>query len=456
MLIFMVLLSNIGILLSGKVIEIPEIKVKVVRLINLLLVSTILYSILYISALNFVPPLEDQDSEVQGTAYGLMHELEPYMVTNRQTVYFFAHPLLHHFYIGNAFLFLDELDEVSYYHDSALEAKGSIEKGAARELLDKIWERDFRKFIVNPHLLATRMSNLFFGVLLFYFLVFFLYSLTNSFFLSMVGPFMYFTFPEVFVRSSYGGYMAIENLSFLLIAYLYYSKISCRSNNNFVYLLAGIFGGLVSQKIVVIAIPMIICDIIYKEGSIYEKIKAPLGNKILQGILISIFFFAGYGLIIDPPDFINDFLMIHMMNRFRFNDVRFIFPNRMVPPGTIIYPSIYELWMEFSKHLGFPFLLFAVPISVSTIFRTKSRESFFGFWFLAGSIIFSVADVRQTKNLMLVILPLIIPLIVTISRSRQWVKYAVYAVLIFIGYHNIRVILRVAKDFSTITPSPFW
>lgn len=453
MLISLVLLSNVGIYFSKPLLEVPQIPLNKIRLVELLLLSIILYTILYGSALRIVPPLEDHDSETQGTAYGLMHKLEPYMVTNRHAVYFFAHPLLLHFYIGNSFLLLDELDEVSYYYDSALEGEKTVDKTNARELLDNIWKRDFQKFVANPHLLATRMSNLFFSVLIFYFLFLFLYSATDSYLLSLSGPVLYFTFPEVFVRSSYGGYMAIENFSTLMIAYLFFFKERFQSNNYCnatLFLFSGLFGGFASQKILIVVIAMVIWDFTGHDGTFWEKARASLKNRIVQGILLGTILFWGYGFLVDSRTFIEDYLKQHAVYRFRLDDVRFTFSNK------IWYPSIGDLWKEFCGHLGFPFLFVALPITVYTLFRIKLRESFFGLWFMVGAVLFSITDWRQTKHLMIIILPLIIAMIIYISKSRQWVRIVFFFIFVFLVQNNLRVIISLAKDFSTVSPSPIW
>lgn len=453
MMILLVPLSNIGILLSKSIEKIPQIKLRKNGFAVLFLLSILLYSILYVSALRFVPPLEDQDSETQGTSYGLMHELKPYMVTNRGTIYFFAHPLLLHFYTGNSALLLEELDEMSYYYDSALEGKKILDKANAREMLNQIWQNDFQKFKATPHLLATRMSNIFFSVLLFYFLFFFLYSSTNSFFLSLAGPILYFTFPEVFVRSSYGGYMAIENFSLVVMAYLYFFKDRLKIDENYknaLFFLSGVFGGFASQKMAIIVMAMVINNFITVDGNLWVKFKGSLNNRIIQGVIVGTVLLGGYGFLIDSRTFIDDYLRTHIADRFRLDDVRF------THSSSIWYPSIIELWKEFSRHLGFPFLFVAVPLSVYSLSRIKSNESFFGLWFMAGAVAFSMTDWRQTKHLMLIILPLIIFMILFISRSQQWVKIVFFIMLIFLVYNNIEIIISIANDFSTISPTPIW
>jgi hypothetical protein len=247
--------------------------------------------------------------------------------------------------------------------------------------------------------------------------------------------------------------MAIENFSLLIISYLFFFKDRFEYNwnySNILFLLSGVFGGLVSQKILIVVIAMVIWDFTCHDGTFFEKARASLNNRIVQGVLLGTILFWGYGFLVDSRAFIEDYIKQHFVYRFRLDDVRFTFSNK------IWYPSITDLWKEFCGHLGFPFLFVALPLTVFTLFRIKRKESFFGLWFMAGAVLFSITDWRQTKHLMIIILPLIIAMIIYISKSRQWVKIVFFFMLVFLVQNNIKVIISLAKDFSTISPSPIW
>jgi len=96
--------------------------ITVLSLISLL-IACLAYILFYWSALRVVPPIADHDMEVQGTAYGLMRRLRPYYVSDRGEYYFFAHPLLLHFYNGHTILFSDTLDDMKYYHQNVSKAR---------------------------------------------------------------------------------------------------------------------------------------------------------------------------------------------------------------------------------------------------------------------------------------------------------------------------------------------
>ena len=71
----------------------------------------------YLYGAMFVVPEEqyDHDLEVQGTGYGLLTRFEPFLLTDRNTIYYFAHPPLLHYYAAASFLYYDELDHLKYY-----------------------------------------------------------------------------------------------------------------------------------------------------------------------------------------------------------------------------------------------------------------------------------------------------------------------------------------------------
>ena len=58
-----------------------------------------------------VPPLEDHDMEVRGTAWGLATTLEPWFQTNREVYRAFAHPILFHVHVAESLVVTGEIDQ---------------------------------------------------------------------------------------------------------------------------------------------------------------------------------------------------------------------------------------------------------------------------------------------------------------------------------------------------------
>jgi len=459
MLIYLFLVSNIGIFLPKRTENLLKRKMQFKHLFFILIFSILIYSILYMGATRYVPPLEDHDMETQGTAYGIMHYLKPHMVTNRGTVYFFAHPLMLHFYIGYTSLFLDQLDGLSYYYQSAISAEKELTEKKSKEMLFKNWRGDLHKFFADPHLLATRMPNIFFSSLSLIILFYLLFTVTQSFIISATGPIIFFTIPEVFVRSSYGGYMAVDTFCLLIMIYLYmHNNVNQNQGKLFEVLLflSGCFAALIDQKTVVFIMAVALMRIFNERGNLFAKLTSPLYDRMIQGFILGILIFWLYGFLVNPRAFIEDQITYHLVQRFSLNDVRMTSSQIVNDVKNLEYPSIAGLWKEFSNHLGFPFLIVAMPLTVYSIFKINEKKAVLGLWFLSGGILFSLTDWRQTKHLMLIILPLIIATLIFVSRTRLWIRSIFFIIFAFVIFNNIHIIIKLTKDFTAVSPTPIW
>ena len=83
-----------------------------------------------LAALKLVPPLEDHDMEVRGTAYGLVSDFKPYFLTNRELYLPMAHPLLFHAQVAESLVLTGEIDAVRPSYESAREAEAATEPTA--------------------------------------------------------------------------------------------------------------------------------------------------------------------------------------------------------------------------------------------------------------------------------------------------------------------------------------
>ena len=459
MLVFLFLVSNTGIFFSKRTENLLNQKSKSKYLILVLFFSIFVYLILYMGATRFIPPLEDHDMETQGTAYGIIHYLKPHMVTNRGTVYFFAHPLMLHLYIGYTSLFLDQLDDLSYYYQSAISAEKELEEKNSKEMLFKNWRSDLKRFFGDPHLLATRMPNIFFSCLSSIVLFYLLYPITKSFILSVTGPIIFFSIPEIFVRSSYGGYMAVTIFFLLIMTYLYmHNNVNENQRKLFDILLflSGLFGAFTNQKTVIFAMAVALMRIFNEKGNIFTKLTSPLSDKIIQGFFLGTMIFWLYGLWVNPRAFYEDQITYHLAQRFSLDDIQLTSSQILNHSKKFAYPSITEVWKEFSNHLGFPFLLIATPLTIYSLSRIKEKKAVLGLWFCVGGILFSLTDWRQTKHLMLIIPPLIISTLIFVSKTKLWMRLIFLIIFVFLIYNNIQIIIKLTKDFTTVSPTPIW
>lgn len=501
-LIYLVVVTNVGILFSRPIGWVTPSFVKDSKSPALWLAPLLLlYGCLYYGAASIVPGLEDHDVVTQSTAYGITRTLKPLTLTDRLGVYDFDRPSLSRFYHAQAFLFSDRLDDVKHYYDTALTARdieGTELREGMRIPLAKAaedWEinvpdyqivrvdsgkvtldrelpkegvtvdvatikdrwmrglvvRQYQRFFADPQLLETRMPNLFFSVVTGAVLFFILLYLTGSQLLSLFGVILYFSFPEIFVRSCYGGYMPITNFSLAVMfcLYLVYSQGRGEQTDvNVALFLTGIFAALSNHKAVIL--PLAIgAAILFGHDTVKRRLRYCLTNRAVVGFAAGTALFWIYGLAINARAFITDHLGTHILHRLLHYNVF----------GYTGYPSAGGLWREFNHSLGIPFLIMAVAIiacSLKYLRREEKGSSVWTFWFLIGAVLFSVVDWRQTKHLMLIVLPLVIAMITFISKQNRIARSGLVIVLVYVVLRNLHMILRLANDFSVIEPSAGW
>jgi hypothetical protein len=396
--------------------------------------------------------MEDLDNEAQGTAYGLINHLKPYMVTNRRMIYYFAHPPLLHFYIGATSLFCGKLEELSYYYKAAKRAETQLGMKISEDDLEKIWLKNLKTFFERPLLLSTRMPSIFFSALTGLTFIFFLKHFIHSYLILVMAPLLYFTLPEVFVRSCFAGYMAIDNFILLIMAYLSitHTKESKGPHLNYLFVLSGCFAALADQKTLIFPLALL-CTIMIERGTgIIGRLKSAFSHPLIVGFAIGIAIYFAYGIWVDAKTFIDDQVMWHFIDRFRLGDIR------MTHSSEIWYPSIMEVWREFGHNLGYYFLFIGAITAIYSLKNKQDKISLLGYWFLIGAVLFSLTDWRQTRHFMLIIPPMIICTLLFLDKMESRIKYPLIGLLALTIIRNTWVILKLAEDFETIKPTPIW
>jgi hypothetical protein len=441
----------------------------------LLAVGAAVYLLSYAGAAWFVPALEDQDMETQGTAYGLINELAPTMPINRPLDiggrYFFAHPLLLHFWIGESALVSDDLERLRYYHEGSLAARDGASAYAE-------WEKALAQFQAEPVLLPTRTPNLFLGVFLAFGLGFLVFRLTGSKIAAVGACAIYATLPEIYVRTSYGGYMAITN--FLLVSGAYFYIEACglfpdqkatapagrRAGG-----LAALLGGWADQKAILMsfaipthAVVRAVLDRpfmtetlgLLRRGRIVELVKNAFARPDISaafmigaGFIAGWAMFAAYGLLVAPVAFIADHIVGHVAERLTLTRIEFL-------GADFNYPSVQGLWIEFFDHSGWPLLPVAALAGLYSFGRIKEAPGVLLIWVLIGAIGFSVVDWRQTKHLAH-ILPAVAAMagIWWASLQGRWRMAATVLIAAGLLWNMWRIGLLM-QDFTTIQPTPIW
>jgi hypothetical protein len=441
----------------------------------LLATGAAVYLLSYAGAAWFVPALEDQDMETQGTAYGLIHELEPTMPINRPHEvggrYFFAHPLLLHFWIGESALVSDDLDRLRHYHEGSLRARDGASAFAE-------WETAFDQFMVDPVLLPTRTPNLFLAVFLVFGAGFLVFRMTGSRAAAVGACVIYATLPEVYVRTSYGGYMALTN--FLLVSGAYFYIEACgffpdqkaaapaarRSGG-----LAAFLAGWADQKGILMAfaapahaVVRLVSDRSFlnqsfgliRRGQVVDLVRSAFARPdFAAAFVIGLSFIVGwgtfalYGLAVDSEAFIADHIVGHVAERLTLTRIEFL-------GSDFNYPSVQGLWMEFFDHSGWPLIPVALVAGFYAAGRIREAHGVLLIWALIGAIGFSFVDWRQTKHF-----AHILPAVAMMAgiwwaslqgRMRMAATAAIAAGLLW----NIWRIGLLMQDFETIQPTPIW
>lgn len=430
-------------------------------------IAALFYVQTYVGAAHFVPPLEDQDMETQGTAYGLMHEGAPTMATNRSTLHFFAHPLLLHFWIGESALVSGDLDRLKHYHDGARALEG-----ATRGIFAQ-WERDLALFERDPVLLPTRTPNLILSLLIVLPMGLIVCRLTGSAVAAAGAGALYATMPEVYVRHAYGGYMAITNFLLVAGAYFYLSAAGLLPAQALTGprrparagFWSGFLAGWADQKAILMgfAAPAHAALRFVLGGGIRGLLarawrQGPRDAAIGSAFLIGVGFvagwlvFAAYGLAISPREFIDDHVMGHVARRLKMSDLNL----SEVAQGAWTYPSILALWREFADHTGWLLMAALAPALYDAGRRVRDGEGMLLLWAAIGAIGFSLVDWRQTKHLAHILPAIAMLVMIYWTRLAGPWRMAFSIVLAAAGAWNAWRVGLQMRDFSYIQPFPIW
>lgn len=446
-------------------------------------------------ATRVVPPLEDQDLEVTGTGYALLTRFEPLLLTDRNSTYFFAHPPLLHFYVAGAHVLGGAMDHLRFYFDGSRRVRDAWEYGVppnrtgrvrvtghpaplpvpagdyrivgattdAYELasvaadgqsvsvpiaaveLDEIYAH----YTQQARPVDTRTINVFFGAVTVGLLVVWAGRLTGRLWFGVGLAAVYATCPEVFVRSSYGGYFAIGALASLLM--LLADQQWRRTQAPGLPFLVGVGTALADHKLVVLPLVMGVMTF-WSLGNPDRRGWARL-HPVALGFLAGTALFWTWGALVAPIDFVQDHLRGHLLDRVRHYN----------PFGYEGYPTVVGLWTEFVRTTGVVLVPAAVLLfSVDWWRHRRTRAdasstmlTMWWCWIALTAVVFSVVDWRMTKHLAVLVIPLLLTLAPT-RRAPRWRVVAATAVVVVLLALNVRSIATLANDFHSVVVTPLW
>jgi hypothetical protein len=419
------------------------------------LVAAVTFGLAFFSGTRVVPPLEDQDMEVQGTAYGLAHDLQPLCATNRNTLYWFAHPLLHHAFSASTLIFAGQLETVRPPYDLA--KRLLAREGAARqrgfaavvdafrnprldESRDWSWvEAVYEPFLANPALFGTRAANFAMSAATAVLVFAWLGSLGIRTRDALLVTCAYVTLPEVFVRSGYGGYYAITTALFTAGAWLA-GGAAGGGRSGFV---AGFLGALANQKTAILVAAVGLQRVLTAAGRPWWS-----GWAHPAGALAGVVVFWTYGLALFPMDFVVDHLLEHAAYRF---------DGAEVVEGTVItYPTRAELWIEFGSHMGWIWTVLAALGTAAALPQVRRPLGATVLLVFVGYAAFTFIDWRQTKHLCNLLPAMSVLIGALFLRGGRLGTAALRLALAVSLAWNLGWIGRLVRDFDSLTMSTIW
>jgi len=442
----------------------------------LAIVGAVAFVVSSTAATKLVPPLEDHDMEVRGTAYGLVSDFKPYFQTNREVYLPMAHPPLFHFHVAESLVLTAEIDAVRPSYESALRAERAQASGESLDWMDQ-WREDHRAFVERPALAGTRAPNALFFALVVALLGDVVVRLTRSRVAGVAAAALYVTFPETLVRGAYAGYFSVTVFAMLTVAMLFDSERGADpgGTRNLGWLaVGGAFAALVDHKTVVLILAVTLVAALQflwdsvrlgSPRSLSRLVSIVDKKTIALGVGFSLATFAwwGYGLLVDSATFVRDHLRMHIAHRFLLNDIR------LAHDSTRYAPSMMELWAELAAHTGYLFVPVAVVGIGLWIARRKRLDmvAVLAAWFLVGSVLYTLTDWRQTKHMMNQVAPAVAAAVVLVwprretdedgeGASSRWSvagrAVAGGALVVALGL-NLLADARLVEDFRSLTIS---
>jgi len=276
-------------------------------------------------------------------------------------------------------------------------------------------------------------------------------SLTGSQFLGILGGIIYIFTPGIFIRSCFSAHFAFTNYFFLLLAYQYINPkqfMISKDKRNLLLIIPGVMAALINQKIIIIIGAIgIACGMQFFNNS-----KKPTSLKrlimdepIIQGYFLGTLLFWCYGFFIDHQAFILSHIRVHTIDRL-------LHINTMFAED---YPSIFRLWLEFI--IEFPYFILAfigLLFGVRTYFR--DRINIFLLWFFCGAFIFSIVDWRLTDHLVYIVPPLIIMLMIFISKQGKTLQNIFITCIFVCLTYSVWLDAALVSHFNTYVPTGGW
>jgi hypothetical protein len=404
----------------------------------------------FYGACHVVANQEDHDCKIQATAHALLTRLRPESRLAVTGESYFSHPPLIHVYVAGSFLYHGQFEDLAVY-DPACPGEDGLDCDALYEFYQK-----------HPYRLATRTPNIFLAALTAGLLAAWIGRLTGSRWLAILAPLAYTVCPEVFVRSCYGGYLAIHHFAALqmLLAADAWSRQRDRDCLG-TALLAGLFAALGDHKLVVLAAAVAVWEMLrLKDRTLSERLSAVVWHPLLIGFAAGTVLFWAYGAAVNPSAFWLDHVQRHIVDRIL----------HLHPINLSQYPSLPQMWRELAIYTGGGLL----PLGAWALLalcckraqggdRTsnlmpagwRNAPGLWAVWVLLSAIGFTWVDWHQTKHLEPMLLALYLAIGCWAARG-LWPWRIASVVLPAVAIIDLMLIAEMARDFSSLPITPGW
>ncbi len=390
------------------------------------------------SATRMVPPLEDQDVEVQAPAHALATRLVPATPTNRGSLFFFAHPPLLHVWVAAAITLDGRLPRVADADRLAREAwaRHPVQDPARAEgwpYLEE-WQALLGRFFREPQLWATRQVNVMLAALAVGVLAELLAGIAGATGLAAALALVLASFPEFLVRGAYGGYFASVTLLSLLVL----SALRDSTTRGTAWPAA--LAALCDQKGLVVPLGATLTAARYSGIARWRPLIAACAALVL---------FAAWGLWIAPQHFLYDFVREHVWLRLQPGNLR------LDADAAAWYPSAPELWREFVSRHGLVFTLLAGAASVLGLRSRDASVRAAAAAVALGALVFSLTDWRQTKHLAQLLAPALVA-VGGLVEGRPGYRRALLALALWMIASNLSTAWPLLARFDALRPSTIW
>jgi hypothetical protein len=390
-------------------------------------------------ALRVVPPLDDQDLEVQATAHALATRQEPVTVTDRGTTYFFAHPPLLHVVSAGSLALAGRLSRVA--DAEQLARRGQVREAFVEPAYDDyppryydLWWELLERFYREPELWPTRAVNVLLTAMAAGWLAELAARLAQREATAWLVALVFASFPEILVRGAYGGYFSLTVFTSLGV-------LAALHERGQGALLASGLAVLANQKGLLVPVAWLIAA---PRGT---PPRGRLGPVLAGAAALALF--AAWGLAVDAPTFLYDFVKEHVARRLSLQDVR------LAHDAGVWYPSIPELWREFVAHYGPLFAALAAFAVLRGLRHEQGLARLASVAVLTGAVVFSLTDWRQTKHLSLIVAPALLAVAACEPRGGRGRRLFHLLLIATIAWNLVTGAALVA-DFGALQPSTIW